>query len=245
MSAVGATRTRWTVWPLMSMPRMARAFSTASSGFSASLTPPALPRPPVFTCALTTTRPPFCSAAAAASSAFSTTVPRVTGTSCLAKSSFAWYSIRSTGTTVLFRGLHGLRARSARGGSRLTLAPWAGSRHRGFRTLRHMPDTAIERRVRSATVTLVVREHSPAGPGRPTVVLVHGYPDQQDTWDRLVARLPLDAWHVVTYDVRGAGSSDAPRRTADYRTERLVDDLVAVLDAVLPDGERAHLVGHD
>ena len=76
-------------------------------------------------------------------------------------------------------------------------------------------------------------------------MLVHGYPDQQDTWDPLVARLPLDDWHVVTYDVRGAGASDAPRRTADYRTERLVDDLVAVLDAVLPDGERAHLVGHD
>src|SRR6476619_8639512 len=98
-------------------------------------------------------------------------------------------------------------------------------------------------RVRSGELTIAVREHSPAGPGRPTVVLVHGYPDQQDTWDRLVARLPLDAWHVVTYDVRGAGSSDAPRRTADYRTERLVDDLVAVLDAVLPPGGRAHLVG--
>jgi pimeloyl-ACP methyl ester carboxylesterase len=108
-----------------------------------------------------------------------------------------------------------------------------------------MPDALTSRRVRSDTVTLAVREHSPAGPGRPTVVLVHGYPDQQDTWDTLVARLPLDAWHVVTYDVRGAGASDAPRRTTGYRTERLVDDLVAVLDAVLPKGERAHLVGHD
>lgn len=100
-------------------------------------------------------------------------------------------------------------------------------------------------RVRSGDVVLAVREHSPAGPGRPTVVLVHGYPDQQDVWDAVVARLPLDAWHVVTYDVRGAGSSDAPRRRAAYRTERLVDDLVAVLDAVLPDGTTAHLVGHD
>ena len=48
---------------------------------------------------------------------------------------------------------------------------------------------------------------------------------------------PLDRWHVVTYDVRGAGSSDAPDAPAGYRTERLVDDLVAVLDAVLPDGD--------
>jgi pimeloyl-ACP methyl ester carboxylesterase len=107
-----------------------------------------------------------------------------------------------------------------------------------------MPQTAT-RHVQSADVSLAVREHSPAGPGRPTVVLVHGYPDQQDTWNTLVARLPLDAWHVVTYDVRGAGASDAPADRADYVTGRLVDDLVAVLDAVLPSGEAAHLVGHD
>jgi pimeloyl-ACP methyl ester carboxylesterase len=92
---------------------------------------------------------------------------------------------------------------------------------------------------------LALREHSPAGPGRPTVVLVHGYPDQQDTWNDLVSRLPLDEWHVVTYDVRGAGDSDAPRDRASYRTDRLVDDLVAVLDDVLNDGEQVHLVGHD
>ncbi len=100
-------------------------------------------------------------------------------------------------------------------------------------------------RVRSGDVTLSVHEHSPAGPGRPTVVLVHGYPDQQDVWRSLVSRLPLDAWHVVTYDVRGAGSSDAPPDQDGYRTERLVDDLVAVLDDLLPDGEKVHLVGHD
>ena len=40
----------------------------ASSAPSASLTPPALPRPPTFTCALTTTRPPSRSAIARASS---------------------------------------------------------------------------------------------------------------------------------------------------------------------------------
>lgn len=99
--------------------------------------------------------------------------------------------------------------------------------------------------VRSGEVGIAVREHSPAGPGRTTVLLVHGYPDRQDAWDSLVARLPGDDWHVVTYDVRGAGQSDAPHRRADYRIDRLVDDLVAVLDAVLRPAERVHLVGHD
>lgn len=100
-------------------------------------------------------------------------------------------------------------------------------------------------RIRSGDLTLSAREHSPRGPDRPTVVLVHGYPDQQDVWSTLVSRLPLDAWHVVTYDVRGAGTSDAPRDRAGYRTDRLVDDLVAVLDTVLDEGEAGHLVGHD
>jgi pimeloyl-ACP methyl ester carboxylesterase len=100
-------------------------------------------------------------------------------------------------------------------------------------------------RVTSGEVTLAVTEHSPAAPARPTVVLVHGYPDQQDTWDAVVARLPLDDWQVVTYDVRGAGGSTAPSSREGYRSERLVDDLVAVLEAVRPDGGPAHLVGHD
>ncbi len=108
-----------------------------------------------------------------------------------------------------------------------------------------MPPAPPLVRVRSGEVSIGVREHSPAGPGRPTVVLVHGYPDQQETWDALVARLPLDDWHVVTYDVRGAGSSDAPASREGYLCARLVDDLVAVLEHVLADGELVHLVGHD
>ncbi len=109
----------------------------------------------------------------------------------------------------------------------------------------HAPPPALSSTVASGEVRLSVLEHSPAGGDRPTVVLVHGYPDRQDAWDALVARLPLDRWHVVTYDVRGAGGSTAPRSRSGYRTARLVDDLVAVLDHVLAPGDAAHLVGHD
>jgi pimeloyl-ACP methyl ester carboxylesterase len=108
-----------------------------------------------------------------------------------------------------------------------------------------MSPARTTRRVPSGDVEIALTEHSPTGPGRPTVVLVHGYPDRQQTWDRLVERLPRDSWHVVTYDVRGAGASDVPADRSAYRTEKLVDDLVAVLDDVLDDGEAAHLVGHD
>jgi pimeloyl-ACP methyl ester carboxylesterase len=63
-------------------------------------------------------------------------------------------------------------------------------------------------------------------------------------WEPVVAALPTD-WHVVTYDVRGSGRSSKPTDRAAYRIERLIDDLVAVLDETLPAGEQVHLVGHD
>lgn len=78
----------------------------------------------------------------------------------------------------------------------------------------------------------------------PVVVLVHGYPDNRRVWDRVVADLENDH-RVATYDVRGAGESTAPTSRSGYKLGRLVDDLVAVLDRVSPDGRPIHLVGHD
>jgi pimeloyl-ACP methyl ester carboxylesterase len=77
----------------------------------------------------------------------------------------------------------------------------------------------------------------------PTVVAVHGYPDNHAVWDGLAAELG-ERFRVVTYDVRGAGESDQPSSRAGYRVPRLVDDLVAVVDAVW-DGQPVHLLGHD
>ena len=77
----------------------------------------------------------------------------------------------------------------------------------------------------------------------PTVVAVHGYPDNHAVWDGLAAELG-DRFRVVTYDVRGAGESDQPSSRAGYRVPRLVEDLRAVVDAV-SDGHPVHLLGHD
>ena len=51
-----------------------------AAGVFATLTPPALPRPPTLTCALTTVTPPSFSAAARTSSGVSATMPGRTGT---------------------------------------------------------------------------------------------------------------------------------------------------------------------
>src|SRR5215218_2171929 len=96
MSLAWATITLCVMCPLMSSPRMSWARARASSGLSASLTPPALPRPPTFTCALTTTVVAISRAIASASSGVSATPPGSTGTPCDANRSRAWYSKRST-----------------------------------------------------------------------------------------------------------------------------------------------------
>ena len=58
MSAAGSTSTVRTAWPRMSMPRISPAAARASAADRQSFTPPALPRPPVSTCAFTTDRRP-------------------------------------------------------------------------------------------------------------------------------------------------------------------------------------------
>ena len=68
---------------------MALAFSRASAGSTASFTPPAFPRPPTFTWALTTTLPPTFTAAASASSAVVAIAAGNTGTPCFSNRSRA------------------------------------------------------------------------------------------------------------------------------------------------------------
>jgi pimeloyl-ACP methyl ester carboxylesterase len=48
---------------------------------------------------------------------------------------------------------------------------------------------------------------------------------------------------IVAYDLRGHGRS-APGADGDYALERFGEDLAAVLDAAVPESERATVVGH-
>ncbi len=76
------------------------------------------------------------------------------------------------------------------------------------------------------------------------VLLLHGFPDAQRMWEPVVEQLPRD-WHLVTFDLRGFGGSGKPAETSAYRLERLVEDVVAVVEHTVPQGERVHVVGHD
>lgn len=97
------------------------------------------------------------------------------------------------------------------------------------------------RRIPSGNIELYVREWG--SKDHPTIVLIHGYPDSSHVWDRVVHLLAAD-YHVVAYDVRGAGKSDSPRRIRDYDLKHLAADFESVIDAVSPD-RPVHLVAHD
>src|SRR5690606_18953313 len=75
------------------------------------------------------------------------------------------------------------------------------------------------------------------------IVLVHGYPDNHSVWDKVATALSRK-YLVIRYDVRGAGRSDKPARTRDYRLALLAKDLQAVVNAIIPD-RSFHLVAHD
>ncbi|MFJ6434584.1 SDR family oxidoreductase [Streptomyces sp. NPDC091416] len=108
-------------------------------------------------------------------------------------------------------------------------------------SLRDLPG-ARERRVATGGIDLCVVELGDTA--RPTIVLVHGYPDSKEVWTQ-VARQLAERWHVVLYDVRGHGRSTAPvPLRGGFTLEKLTDDFLAVADAVSPD-RPVHVVGHD
>ncbi|MDF0528526.1 alpha/beta fold hydrolase [Tsukamurella sp. 8F] len=91
-------------------------------------------------------------------------------------------------------------------------------------------------------LTLAGFRYGTNDPDLPTVLAVHGYPDNHHVWDGVAARLAGRA-NVVTFDVRGAGESEAPAGKAGYRFPQIIDDIARVIDAIGVD--RVHLLGHD
>lgn len=74
-----------------------------------------------------------------------------------------------------------------------------------------------------------VREFGAAHRGvSPTVVMMHGFPDNQHLYDRVVPLLASDR-HVLTFDFLGWGDSDSPPGQ-DYPVSSQRIDLQAVID---------------
>lgn len=77
----------------------------------------------------------------------------------------------------------------------------------------------------------------------PTVVLSHGWTCSTLFWAPVVRALSSD-FRVIAYDQRGHGRSASPATRKGYGTVVLADDLQAVMELVVPEGEQAVLAGH-
>jgi len=81
-----------------------------------------------------------------------------------------------------------------------------------------------------------------AGSGEP-VVLLHGFPEDADSWDQVATRLQAAGLRTLAPEQRGYSPGARPPRRGDYTIDKLSGDVIALLDAVGLD--RAHVVGHD
>ncbi|MEZ0354286.1 SDR family oxidoreductase [Mycobacterium sp. pR1184] len=95
-------------------------------------------------------------------------------------------------------------------------------------------------------VALAVHRYTEIDPARPTILAIHGWPDNHHVWDPIAeefARNYAGRYNFVAYDVRGAGESSRPAKQSGYAFEHLVSDLGAVIDSL--GVEKVHLLAHD
>ena len=62
-------------------------------------------------------------------------------------------------------------------------------------------------------ITLAVHAYTEIDPQRPTVLAIHGYPDNHHLWDGVAGQLSdhhNGKYNFVAYYVRGAGESECP-----------------------------------
>ncbi|ORV41051.1 alpha/beta hydrolase [Mycolicibacter engbaekii] len=86
-----------------------------------------------------------------------------------------------------------------------------------------------------------VRDAGP--PEGPVVVLLHGFPQRNDSWNAVIDRLTAAGYRCLAPNQRGYSPGARPRRRRDYRMSELVADVAALIDA--SGAQRVHLVGHD
>jgi pimeloyl-ACP methyl ester carboxylesterase len=93
-----------------------------------------------------------------------------------------------------------------------------------------------------AQIGAVKIHYATAGTGEKLVVLLHGFPEFWYSWRHQINDLS-DEYTVVAPDLRGYNLSDKPVTVADYKMDKLVDDVTALIRHF--GREKAAVVGHD
>jgi len=84
--------------------------------------------------------------------------------------------------------------------------------------------------------------------GRPLMLFLHGFPEAAFVWDDMLAHFSAPdngGYRCVAPNLRGYAGSSSPAEVSAYRAKYLVQDLVALKQALSPDAPLACLVAHD
>ena len=77
----------------------------------------------------------------------------------------------------------------------------------------------------------------------PTILLVHGFPDDHTVWRYQVPALVKAGYRIVAHDTRGCGDSELLPNVSDYVMDKLVEDLRDLMDVL--EIARVQVVAHD
>jgi len=84
--------------------------------------------------------------------------------------------------------------------------------------------------------------------GRPLILFLHGFPEAAFVWDEMLAHFSAPehgGYWCVAPNLRGYAGSTSPADVSLYRAKYLVQDLVALKEALSPNAPLACLVAHD
>ena len=84
--------------------------------------------------------------------------------------------------------------------------------------------------------------------GRPLMLFLHGFPEAAFVWDEMLAHFSAPdngGYWCVAPNLRGYAGSSSPTEVSAYRAKYVVQDLVALKQALSPDAPLACLVAHD
>src|SRR5882672_11288747 len=93
-----------------------------------------------------------------------------------------------------------------------------------------------------ANVNGIRLHYAEAGSGNNLVILLHGFPEFWYSWRHQLEVLGKN-YHVIAPDMRGYNLSDKPTEVEEYRIDRLVADVVSLIDHF--GVTQAAVVGHD
>ena len=85
--------------------------------------------------------------------------------------------------------------------------------------------------------------YSPAASGKPTLLLIHGFPSLAVDWHNQITYFKAKGYGLVVPDMLGYGGTDKPEEYTQYLHSLLARDLIDILDH--EEVTNVIAVGHD